>query len=71
MSIHVAPNHVTDYHYDRLVTLSSQVVRVQPAPLSRTRILGHSLRVEPVTHVINWQQDPFADSTEQAHHLLP
>jgi uncharacterized protein (DUF2126 family)/transglutaminase-like putative cysteine protease len=61
VSIHVALNHVTHYHYDRRVALSPQVVRLRPAPHCRTRILAYSLRVEPDNHFINWQQDPFAN----------
>jgi uncharacterized protein (DUF2126 family) len=61
VSIHVALNHVTTYHYDRLVGLSPQVVRLRPAPHSRTRVLSYSMRVQPGDHFVNWQQDPFAN----------
>ena len=61
MSIHVVLNHVTHYRYDRLVSLSPQIVRLRPAPHCRTRILSYSLKVQPADHFINWQQDPQAN----------
>jgi len=61
VSIHVALNHVTHYRYDRRVALSPHVVRLRPAPHSRTRILSYSMRVEPAQHFTNWQQDPEAN----------
>ena len=61
MSISVALSHRTTYEYDRLVTLAPHVVRLRPAPHSRTPIKSYSLRIEPEDHFLNWQQDAYAN----------
>ena len=61
MSIQVALHHKTEYHYDRLVTLLPQVIRLRPAPHCRTPILSYSLKVQPVKQFFNWQQDPYSN----------
>ncbi len=44
MALHVALTHRTQYTYDRLTGLSPQMVRLRPAPHSRTPILSYSLK---------------------------
>ena len=61
MSIHVAIRHTTRYKFDRRVTLSPHVVRLRPAPHSRTPIVSYTMKVTPEKHFINWQQDPFGN----------
>ena len=61
MAIRVAIHHITEYQFDRLTSIFPHVLRLRPAPHSRTKIHSYSLKVEPENHFINWQQDPFGN----------
>ncbi len=61
MTIRTAIHHVTEYKFDRAVSLSPHVIRLRPAAHCRTPIQGYSLKISPENHFINWQQDPFGN----------
>lgn len=61
MSIKAAVYHLTHYKYDRPVTLQPQIIRLQPAPHSKTKVLSYSLKVSPDLHFVNVQQDPYGN----------
>ncbi|BBZ61052.1 transglutaminase family protein [Mycolicibacterium monacense] len=61
MGIKVALEHRTSYTFDRLVEVHPHVIRLRPAPHSRTPIEAYSLTIEPDDHFVNWQQDAFGN----------
>ena len=61
MGIKVALEHRTSYTFDRLVQIHPHVVRLRPAPHTRTPIEAYTMDVEPADHFVNWQQDAFGN----------
>ena len=61
MAITASIYHLTHYTYDKPVVMGPQIIRLRPAPHSRTRVISHSLKVSPANHFVNHQQDPYGN----------
>jgi uncharacterized protein (DUF2126 family)/transglutaminase-like putative cysteine protease len=68
VSTRVALHHRTAYRFDRPVAVHPHVVRLRPAPHTRTPIPAYSLHVTG-PRFLNWQQDPFGN--HQARLVFP
>lgn len=66
----VALEHRTTYRFARPVGIGPHLIRLRPAPHTRTPIQSYSLQITP-TAQINWQQDPFGNHLARAVFTQP
>lgn len=58
--------HKTVYSYDRSTFLSAHLFRLRPAAHSPAKIESYELVIQPVNHVVHWQQDVFGNFIARA-----
>lgn len=61
MSTKVAIEHRTTYRFDRKVDIGPHLVRLRPAPHTRTPVEAYSLDISPAGHSVHWQTDPYGN----------
>jgi transglutaminase-like putative cysteine protease len=66
VATHVKIEHTTRYRYDRPVALSPHLIRLRPAPHTRTPIHQYRMEVSGGNYTIHWQQDPFGNFIARA-----
>ena len=66
MAIHVGLDHITTYRFDRDIALSPHLIRLRPAPHTRTPLHDYRLAISPADHQLYWQQDPFGNWVARA-----
>lgn len=61
MSRQVSIRHLTRYRFDRPVDIMPHMIRLRPAPHCRTPVTRYRLHIDPSSHFLHWQQDPFTN----------
>lgn len=58
--------HTTRYAFDRPAILGPHLIRLHPAPHTRTRVLAYDLAITPAEMNVRWQHDPWGNRVARA-----
>jgi transglutaminase-like putative cysteine protease len=61
MSVKVAIEHRTTYRFNRPIHIGPHLIRLRPAPHTRTPIESYALQISPAEHAVHWHTDPFGN----------